>query len=79
MTVRLDEARRQHVVSRLQGFHRDQFDEEISVFRAEQLLDFLLEAIGPQIYNQAVQDARGFMQKKLEDMDVEVHELDELI
>ena len=74
MAVKLDDARREGLVSRLQGFYQQEFDEEVSDFRAEQVLDFFLEALGPQVYNQAVQDARGFMLRTLDDIDGEVHE-----
>ena len=74
MAVQLDEARRERLVSSLRGFFQQEFDEKLSAFRAEQGLDFFLEALGPQVYNQAVQDARGFMLSKLEDLDGEVHE-----
>ena len=74
MAVKLDEARRDGLVSRLQGFYQEEFDEDLSAFRAEQLLDFFLVALGPQVYNQAVQDARGFMLRRLDDLDGEVHE-----
>jgi len=73
MTVKLDEVRRGDLVRRLRGFFVEEFDETISEFRAEQVLDFFLEAVGPPIYNQAVQDARGFMTRKLDDLDGEVH------
>jgi uncharacterized protein (DUF2164 family) len=75
--VCLEEARRKRVVVKLQALYRDQFDEELSAFRADQLLDFLIAAVGPQIYNQAVQDARKYMQQKLDDLDAEIHEPDE--
>ena len=73
MAVKLDEARREVLVSRLQGFYQQEFDENLSAFRAEQVLDFFLDALGPQVYNQAVQDARGFMLRTLDDLDGEVH------
>jgi uncharacterized protein (DUF2164 family) len=73
MALILDDQRRAALASRLRGFHLEEFDEELSVFRAEQLLDFFLAALGPQVYNQAVQDARRFMQERLEDMDGEVY------
>ncbi len=76
MAIELTEERRERLVSRLAGFYQEEFDEEISAFRAEQVLDFFLDALGPQVYNQAVQDARGFMLRKLEDLDGEVHERD---
>ncbi len=76
MTLKLDADRRARILSDLRGFWLTEFDEELSAFRAEQLLDFLLSTIGPHVYNQAVQDARAFMQRKLDDLDVEVHEIE---
>ena len=72
MSVELSEERRAELVLRLQGFFLEQFEEQLSEFRAEHLLDFVLEAVGPQVYNQAVQDARAVMQRKLDDLEGEV-------
>ncbi len=33
-----------------------------------------MKALGPPVYNQAVQDARGFVQEKLDDLDAEFYE-----
>lgn len=73
MTVRIDESRREALVARLRGFFLEEFDEELSPFRAAQVLDFFLETLGPQVYNQAVQDARGFMQQRLDDLDGDLY------
>lgn len=73
MPLTLDEDRRSDLVRGLQGFWLTDFDEELSAFRAEQLLDFVLDALGPPIYNQAVQDARAWILKKLEDLEGEVY------
>lgn len=78
MPMNLDEDRRRQLIANLQGFYLQELDEEISVFRAEQVLDFLLDAIGPQVYNQAVQDARAYMQLKLDDLDGDVHEIERM-
>ena len=74
MAIELSEGRREVLQSRLQAFFLAEFDEVLSDFRAQQILEFFLEALGPQVYNQAVQDARGFMMRKLDDLDGEVHE-----
>jgi len=74
MAVKLDDPRRGELVSRLRGFFLEEFDEDLSSFRAEQVLDFFLEVLGPPVYNQAVQDARRFMLEKLDDLDGEVRE-----
>ena len=73
MALELDDDRRDALVARLRGFYGEAFDEDLSAFRAQQVLDFLLEALGPQVYNQAVQDARGFMLRKLDDLEGEVY------
>jgi uncharacterized protein (DUF2164 family) len=72
-TLHLDETRRERLITSLQGFHMERFDEDISAFRAEQIVDFMLGSLGAQVYNQAVQDARAYMQLKLDDLDGEVH------
>ena len=73
MAIELEETRRARLVSNIQGFFLEEFDEDLSAFRAEQILDYFLGALGPQVYNQAVQDARRFMQDRLDDLDGEVY------
>ena len=74
MAVPLDEVRRDRLIRGVQGFFLQELDEDLSRFRAEQILDHFLEVLAPQAYNQGVQDARGFMLRKLDDLDGEVHE-----
>jgi len=73
VSISLSEERRDQLLLALEGFYLEEFDEELSRFRAELIVDFLLGALGPPIYNQAVQDARIFMQRKLEELDGEVY------
>ena len=73
MTFDMDEERKARLIRQMQEFFLEQFDEELSPFRAEQVVDFSLAALGPQVYNQAVQDARKFMQERLDDLDGEVY------
>ena len=72
--MKLEAARREGLTKQLQGFFKEEFDEDLSVFRTTQILDFFLETLGPAVYNQAIQDARQFMLQKLDDLDGEVHE-----
>jgi len=69
----LSDDRRDQLLLALEGLYLEEFDEELSRFRAERILDFLLGALAPPIYNQAVQDARVFMQRKLDELDGEVY------
>ncbi|MEM7416979.1 MAG: DUF2164 domain-containing protein [Gemmatimonadota bacterium] len=74
MALTLSDDRRVALILRLRGFYLEEFEEEVSDFRAEKVLDFFLETLGPPVYNQAVQDARGFVLRKLDDLDGEVFE-----
>ena len=74
MRIRLTEERRLKILDSVTRFYREAFDEELSRFRAERLLEFFLQALGPPVYNQAIQDARGFMLEKMDDLDVEFYD-----
>ena len=74
MTIQIDDDRRTALLARIRSFVLEEFDEELSEFRAATLLDFFVDALGPQVYNQAVQDARGFMLRRLEDLEGDVYE-----
>ncbi len=71
MSINLSEDRRNDLLRSITALYHNEFDEELSRFRAEQILDFFLKALGPVVYNQAVQDAKAFISEKLEDLDAE--------
>ena len=75
--LRLSPERKQAVLSAFVAFHAKEFDEELSAYRAERMLEFLLRTLGPSVYNQAIADARAFMFGKLEDLDTEFFEPEE--
>ena len=69
----LSPERRDALIADIQRAYARNMDETISAFRAEQLLDLMLKALGPAVYNQAVQDVRAHLQGKLDDLDGEVY------
>jgi uncharacterized protein (DUF2164 family) len=71
--IRLTEERSDRLIGQLQSLFEREFDEKLSAFRAEQILDLMLSTLGPGIYNQAVQDVRAHLQSKLDDLDGEVY------
>lgn len=78
MTLSLETKRKTEICNSLKSFYKSEFDESLSDFRAEQLVDFMLNQIGPSQYNQAIQDARKFMSEKLDDLDTEFYVPEEL-
>lgn len=73
MKLDLDEERRAGLRRALQAHFKVEFDEGLSDFKAETMLDVVLAAIAPEVYNQAVQDVRAHLQAKLDDLDGEVY------
>lgn len=73
MKIELDTTRREALVGEVQTFFQDMFDMPLSDFRAEALIDHFLTNLGPTVYNQAIQDVRAHLQRKLDDLDGEVY------
>ena len=74
MPLKLEAERKTEIIDELMRFFATQFDEELSEFRASELVDFMLKQIGPSQYNQGIEDAAAFLMLKLEDMDAELHQ-----
>lgn len=74
MRIRLTDERRAAILSGLQELYFDRFDEDLSEFRAEQVLNYFVRSLGPAVYNQAIQDARAFLQERLADLDATFYE-----
>lgn len=74
MAITLSDERREILVQEVQQLFSEEFERDLSPFQADRLIDFFLAQVGPPVYNQAVQDARGFVLSKLEDLDGEVYE-----
>jgi uncharacterized protein (DUF2164 family) len=74
MKIRLSTERREALLASLLALYASEFDETLSRFRAEALLDFFVRELGPSVYNQGVRDATAFVQAKLADIEGEVYE-----
>lgn len=73
MRIELSDERKADFKSRLQALFRGEFDEDLSEFRADEVLALFLKTLGPAVYNQAVQDVRAHLQTKLDDLDGEIY------
>lgn len=74
MTIKLSSETEQYLLSSLQRYCAQNFDEEIGDLKARLLLDFCVREIGPSIYNQAVRDAQEAMQEKITEIDTNCYE-----
>ena len=74
MTIELSKEDRAQAIASIERYFLQNMDEKIGNIAAGGLLGFILEEIGPSIYNKAVADAQERMQARVQDLDFEVHE-----
>lgn len=77
MRRKLAPERKSQLIREIQGHFAEHWDEPIGELKAELLLEFFLAELGPQVYNQAIQDALAFLQEKLADLEGEFYEFEE--
>jgi uncharacterized protein (DUF2164 family) len=77
MRIRLSEERRTRMADAIKQYFVEHFDETLSDFRAESLVNFFVKELGPPVYNQAIRDAYTFIHDKLTDLEGELYEPDE--
>jgi uncharacterized protein (DUF2164 family) len=70
--IALTPERRAALAEALERFYLGEFDEELSPFRVQALIDFFVAQLGPPVYNQGIHDAVGYIQDKLVDVEGEV-------
>ena len=74
MSIELEEHRRKQLLGDIQAFFEARLDDEIGELKAQLVLDFFMNAIAPEVYNQAVGDAQTWMQERLQYIDGELRQ-----
>jgi uncharacterized protein (DUF2164 family) len=68
----LSDEDRERCIKAIVSFVHDEWDKEIGVIAAGNILDFFLQQIGPDIYNKGIDEAKKTFQKQLESWEVEL-------
>jgi uncharacterized protein (DUF2164 family) len=74
MMIELSKEHRQQALASLERYFAEHMGQRIGNVAAGGLLGFILEEIGPSLYNRGVADAQERMQARVSDLDFEVHE-----
>jgi len=74
MSFELSKEDRQQAIESIQRYFRENMEEEIGNITAGALLGFFLEEIGPLAYNKAVRDVQANLERRILEIDIEVHE-----
>jgi len=68
MEIDLKKEVREVLIEDLKRFFWKERDEELSHLGAELLLDFIINDIGPYIYNKGIEDSYIYMNDRIEDL-----------
>lgn len=67
-TIEFSKERRDLLLSEIKKFYSSERDETIGELAAGMILDFIMEKIAPEIYNQGVYDSYAYMKESTEDL-----------
>ena len=74
MSIELSKEDRAQAIASIERYFLENMEEKIGNIAAGGLLGFVLEEIGPSIYNKAVDDVQERLQARVADLDFEVNE-----
>lgn len=66
--IKFTKEQRDSLLADVQSYFLRERDEELGELAAGLILDFFIEKIGPEIYNQGVYDSYNYMTEKVEDL-----------
>ena len=66
--IELTKERRDYMVTEIQNYYSTERDEIIGELAAGLILDFVMEKIAPEFYNQGVYDSYKYMAEAAEDL-----------
>jgi len=67
-TIKVTKEQRDEMVSAIKHYFLKEREEEIGDLRAGLMLDFILEELAPEFYNQGVSDSYTYMKDTIEDL-----------
>ena len=67
-SITVPEDARKQAVAALRAYCAEHMDEEVGDLKASLLFDFVLAERAPTIYNQAIADARAFLEERVGDL-----------
>lgn len=74
MPITLPDTTKKAHIEAIKHYFSEERGAEIGDLQASFFLDFVIETVGPSIYNQAIKDAQAHLQNVVVDLDAVLHE-----
>ncbi len=75
-SIKLEQAAKEEIVSKIQQYFIDELQQEIGGFDAQFLLDFFSKHVGGYYYNQGLADALKTFEGKVEEISDSIYQLE---
>ncbi|MBS4536356.1 DUF2164 domain-containing protein [Clostridium sp. D2Q-14] len=66
--IQIDKNVKEQMINEVKDYFVKERDEDLGDLAAELILNFFIDKLGPDIYNQGVNDAHTYMSDKVEDL-----------
>ena len=66
--MKISKEKREEMISSIKNYFEKERDEELGDLASRLLLDFMIEELAPEFYNQGVMDSYKFMNVRCEDL-----------
>jgi uncharacterized protein (DUF2164 family) len=66
--IKITKERRDAMIAEIKGYFSREREEEIGDLASGMMLDFIVEKLAPEFYNQGIDDAHNYMQDATEDL-----------
>jgi uncharacterized protein (DUF2164 family) len=73
MAVQLTKEAEKRLLGTIRRFAKDELEVDIGELKASFILDFFLRELAPTVYDQAIEDARRYLQEKADDLPGVLH------
>ncbi len=76
LNLKLPKQQKDDLIERMQDYFYKERSEELGALATEQLLLFMLEQLGPIVYNHAIEDARKLLGERMAAFEDELYALE---
>ena len=73
--IHLTDEQKRNMMKDIESFWLDEFDEKTGLIKQQAIFDFFMEQFAPSIYNRALDDAKAWCKRSVENMENDYYSL----
>ena len=73
--IHLTDEQKRNMMKDIESFWLDEFDEKTGLIKQQAIFDFFMEQCAPGIYNRALDDAKAWCKRSVENMENDYYSL----